>query len=287
MESRVAEKNELEEKIDKWINENGYPLEMYTARFFQQIDYIVNQSEIYDDPESGKPREIDVVAYKNRYRNGYQNADEGESGATITTGCCIECKTSHDKPWIIFSNDNPFGQTFSFFFQSTKFGCQFHNSIDGQSEKFSQVHGLNSIYPAHCGYAITQAFTNGADVPYQAVFSAVKATIATVQNQSLIHPFWGAALPFYFPIVVLDGRLFDCYLNDENNTEIVEIDYGTLWWNIPLPGHSPIVVQIYTKKGLGKISSWLEKVGLALAGCDQQLIEIGKEILDAYHQNQS
>lgn len=282
----MSHEKSLQDKVNEWVKEQGYPLEMYVAQSFRDANYIVTQSDIYVDSDIEKSREIDVVAYKNVQRTQYTSyklsltAPKVSEGATLTIGCCIECKTSH-KPWVLFTDDNPLSQNFDFFSITSKMGERFLNQVTCRTE-IPEVSSLNSIYPPRCGYSLTQAFTTGTDIPYQAALSAIKATAAKVAEEPLIHPFWGRAIPIYFPVIVIDSQLFECFLDEENEVEIRETDHGILWWNMPVAGYSSLVIQIFTKPALGKLTQWLEKVSEALSGCDQQLLEIGDDILEAY-----
>ncbi len=51
----------LEKAIRGWLSKQGYPLEMRTARSFINSGFGVRQGWQYDDPETGKPREQDVL----------------------------------------------------------------------------------------------------------------------------------------------------------------------------------------------------------------------------------
>ena len=53
----------MEDKIRKWLETQGYPLEMRVAREFKSHGFRVLQSEYYTDPESGASRETDVIAH--------------------------------------------------------------------------------------------------------------------------------------------------------------------------------------------------------------------------------
>ncbi len=48
--------------IRDWMERGGRPLEMRVAAEFLKSTQAVEQAPFYTDPESGKPREIDVVA---------------------------------------------------------------------------------------------------------------------------------------------------------------------------------------------------------------------------------
>jgi hypothetical protein len=51
--------------VRKWLSEQGFPLEMKVAEAFRS-HFSVRQAQYYTDPESGKLREVDVVASQGR-----------------------------------------------------------------------------------------------------------------------------------------------------------------------------------------------------------------------------
>jgi len=58
----MTAKDDLKTKVEKWLNEQGYPLEMRVASVLQQGGFRVVQSEYFSDPETGDSRELDIVA---------------------------------------------------------------------------------------------------------------------------------------------------------------------------------------------------------------------------------
>jgi predicted RecB family endonuclease len=74
---------------------------MRVAEEFRQAGFDVQQSEFYIDQESGKPREIDVVAEK-RY------ALEGLP-AGVRFVFVVECKRATAKPWVFLSTPASLG----------------------------------------------------------------------------------------------------------------------------------------------------------------------------------
>jgi hypothetical protein len=77
-------------KIVAWLEEHGYPLEMYVASVFQNLGFKVDQGIYFSDPETGSSREVDIVAHKNFSINGKY----------VSFVCIIECKSSKEKPWL-------------------------------------------------------------------------------------------------------------------------------------------------------------------------------------------
>ncbi|MEM9599032.1 MAG: hypothetical protein AAGD06_32490, partial [Acidobacteriota bacterium] len=96
--------DELCQRVNGWLEKNGYPLEMRVARAFQKNDFQVIPSDRYLDEDTGKAREIDVVAFR--------------TFVSRTVGFAVECKShwlddegtngsSKRKPWAILSSGHP------------------------------------------------------------------------------------------------------------------------------------------------------------------------------------
>lgn len=82
----------LTQKLKKWFDQQGYPLEYQVTRSFALAGFYVQQSA-YVDTAKGSPREIDVIA-----------TQEWEfSGSRIRLASVVECKKTA-KPWIVFTS---------------------------------------------------------------------------------------------------------------------------------------------------------------------------------------
>ena len=87
----------LDEKVKRWVEKEGYPLEFSTAHKFKKRRFSVEQSYFAKD-ENGKAREVDVLATA--------NVPIGRSFLRIKH--VVECKWSKDKPWVLFKDEKRF-----------------------------------------------------------------------------------------------------------------------------------------------------------------------------------
>ena len=85
---------DLRDQVLKWLGGEGYPLEFRTANTFRKNHFAVSQGMFVTDIESGKPREVDVIAHETTYR-----ADQH-----LRIEYVVECKYSKDSPWVVFSS---------------------------------------------------------------------------------------------------------------------------------------------------------------------------------------
>jgi len=69
------------------------------------------------------------------------------------------------------------------------------------------------------GYALTQALTQGNDNSYKAQMSTLKAAFAfkELADKSLTN-----SIQMFFPIIILDGALFECFLDSKGKMELKE-----------------------------------------------------------------
>jgi hypothetical protein len=218
---------------------------MRVAQIFKQAGFEVSQSRRYVDPESGEIREIDVVASVNR--------QIGAIAVSITL--FIECKYSFKKPWVIFTaprNLDPF-----FYFSRILhekydvYEWKTQESLQGRLLArilFSLGHGSISqstffAMPRNVGYNMVESFRDPKEkgLAYTAMMQVNNCTQAhdidiergfqeTIQDYyNAIEAGVGKAkFSFFcsiaFPIIVVRGNLFECYLNPNNEVDISEID---------------------------------------------------------------
>jgi hypothetical protein len=249
MSDNVSDGTPLDSRVLKWLEEQGYSLEMRTAQVFRQVGFEVSQFETYIDPESGDIREIDVTASKSCHLDTID----------VMITLFIECKhMTH--PWVIFTSSrrsNPLAY-FSRILRG-QYDLREWASLDsfqgcllarillslGQQE-LSRYRFFN--VPQNIGYGITESLKS-----YKAVSKAFTAmmqvskcleahdartemifqrTIRDYETRAGGGGFQKAEASLFcriaFPVVVVRGKLFECYLDTDNNMTIAEIDEGTV-----------------------------------------------------------
>src|SRR5690349_16372918 len=86
----------FEERVKSWVKTQGYPLEMRVAEILRSSGAFWDHGRVYDDPMTGKFREIDLVGYFDFWEK-----------PEFCVHLVFECKHSKDKPWILFSTSGP------------------------------------------------------------------------------------------------------------------------------------------------------------------------------------
>ena len=92
---QISNSDELKNKVQAWIEGQGYPLEMRVASALIESDFEVRQSSFYSDPESNEIREIDIIG------------NSSEIMDVFNIYFVIECKSA-SKPWILLTSKNTF-----------------------------------------------------------------------------------------------------------------------------------------------------------------------------------
>lgn len=210
----------LDVRLEEWLADSGYPLEMQVAEAFRRAAFNVFQAQYYLDAETGKAREFDVAAL--RSTGGLQ---------TIEVKVVVECKRSPDKPWVLFTNKVhqtsilPFLRT-----AGSRAGRDFIRRARRDDIVKRLAHYQN---PERIAYGMTQGFTNGEGVAYKATMSAANAALWSIKNhEEAVEPYEAIGL-VVFPVIVVDAPLFEYYL-DEDTAALNRISRGIL--NVTHPG---------------------------------------------------
>jgi hypothetical protein len=265
----LTERGDLEKKIIEWLNSQGYPLEMAVSQLFRNNGFWVLQSDFYDDKESGKKREIDIVAYFNKYSEVLHPLNFG-----FSIGCCVECKLGKDKPWLLLTSENLPIYDIRDLAVTNDYGFQ----VLTKAISVSKNKSLGLLKNMSFGYGITQAFTSGQDVPYQAVMEASKSTFSKMQEfDAMIDSTWGLDIPIFFPIVVFDGKLFETQLNENEELILQKVNSGIISWRA-LPSVYPGKhVFITTRLGLGELVQKIRDFADTLISLDKEFENIALE----------
>ncbi|WGS50871.1 hypothetical protein LFL96_05035 [Paraburkholderia sp. D15] len=256
----------LETRLTRWLETQGYPLEMLVAQTFQQRGARVIQSDYYVDLKTAENREVDVVASWQR------DLDD-----VIVRVCLMtECKESKDKPWILFVSEDVglAGPARVVQRAASRLGRIALKNL-GRKKKVQEI----SLFqlPPEPGYSITQAFTSGNDVCYAAASAVANASAARANEPDSQIGARGEVhfLEIIFPVVVTNSRLFAAKLEADGSISLQEIIEGVLVWRNPLLGAGHTIIHVVTSNALGDFAS------RAQASADQLLDMFAGEYRDA------
>lgn len=245
----------LSDRIKDWLEKQGQSLEMRVAKSFRENGFEVSQFEYFVDEETQNIRQTDVTASISKHINN----------TLITVSVIIECKYAKAKPWVILVTQQKFDR-FSFFGRmlSGKHPSEWKSlpSIQGRLagkialtlDKAGELE-IFEINPA--GYAIMEARLdtnykpdpNQQDYAYEAVMQVTKSIyFHDRKNEEIfrnivksfedgfgtgddfsprgLSPTFGLDLNITIPLIVINGRLFESRLNEQNEIEVSEIENG-------------------------------------------------------------
>lgn len=261
---------ELSGKVKKWICEQGYPVEMHVAKKFREAGFRTTQSEYFVDPESGDNREIDVVVSCQR--------DIGELLVRVTV--CVECKLSKKHPWVAFtSKDTRLAKPASIVQRpANKLGKEFLYRI--AQNKYAHQTPLFKMGERN-GFSLTEAFTSGKDNAYAACLSVAKCARSLVIKAEEGSRLQGPICNIVIPLVVVDGKLFECY-QDELDLEVEEIGQATLIWRnqVSNAGHS--IIGVCTLDALPKYIRRVSRLASFVFAQEDVFQKMEKESLAEY-----
>ncbi|MEO8621923.1 MAG: hypothetical protein ABI625_12710 [bacterium] len=263
------ETESFQQKIAKWLERSGYPLEMDVAALVTKHGFSTYQSEYYLDLESRDTREIDVV--------GVLEAQDDVLKLRLTLA--IECKTTKDKPWVVFTGatDGPGPYDVRDRAAST-LGAAFLGRIASRLE-IQQLPVFR--LPRRVGYAVVRALSNGEDVPYAAMIGAAKAARSIAWEASGQRT-RNRVAEVVLPVVVINGRLFECYLDATGERMLAEVPRATVYWRNPIAGSVHTVVSVIT---VGELEPYLDEVKQSFnsltTSCSDDLAEAAKAIESA------
>jgi hypothetical protein len=207
-------------RIRKWLEEQGYPLEMKVARLFQEAGFSVSSAEYYVDPEEGKPREIDVIA----------SMATTISGVSFQLAYTVECKSSKKSPWVCFRAGRKQQREPSIGFLARHATAQGRDLLTELSCNPDVTTGRLFHLPDDYAYGIANVREKGVDLPYQAILGARKAAQSLIAHYDQIQKLPNAVhtVCIAFPLIVVDTLLFNCELGNTGDTEITETSSQTV-----------------------------------------------------------
>lgn len=246
------------EAILKWLSKQGYPLEMKVAKSFQDAGFSIKMAQYYKDETGDKYREIDVVATTGTFV-------DFDKKIFFNIHFVIECKFSLSKPWLLFKStaDRETLKEYEGNYRISNYPGNVFMLALSVNEKESQYSLFKT--PSHLSYGVTRAHSEISDMPYNAALSCSKAahslakTIDELMNKNKVE-----SVDIFFPVIVTEGQLFDCALNDDGEADVNEVDEGCLLLRNPAAGMFQNIVNITTFNNIDAFSSAAHKASQQL-----------------------
>ena len=121
-------------------------------------------------------------------------------------------------------------------------------------------------------YGLTQAFTTGLDITFAALQGVCKATAAQLDdaNRANVEQRWTAEI--IFPVIVIDGGLFEYFLTPDSTPLLREVRAGVLAWRNPATRMPHTFVHIVTRTALKEFVERADEDSLyLLTQCDEEV----------------
>ncbi len=215
--------DEISGKVNEWLLKEGYPLEFRAASIMRRCGFAVRQGHFVRSGVNEAPREIDIVAQTDDHCEDY-----------LFRVCqVVECKYSKSKPWVIFSSPSGRMSTSACASQSiaSEYGSAIMWSIAGH-DTISEMKLFSS--PQTPGFNGREAFSTGHDRFYGAVTQLIENSISLSKyynSNLLIKGKIPKSCVVVFPILLLDGMMFEAFCDEEKSETVVqEIEHARLHW---------------------------------------------------------
>ena len=185
----------IEENIEDWLLQKGFPFEIQCSRAFKNHGFKVQQALHYFDDEIKSHREIDICAWK--------TLSLGNFSFNLTL--LIECKTS-DVPWLVFTDTHrhPSEQISSLII--SKNGEELIKKIENKDKN---TFAFSALENEPLGYNFVQMKKNNGekdkDHAYEAIMQSSKA-VMTLKKESDNSQTKFCNL--YIPVIIVDKNLF-------------------------------------------------------------------------------
>ncbi len=245
----------LEKKVVEWLNSQGYPLEMHTAKCCRDAGLTTQPSYYYFDGESGKQRETDVYGYTREMR-------ATKKGRNFQLSFAFECKQSRAKPWVAFTHTHMNQDDISLHRATTvvqricpKYTEDWWLQLATKAIAL-EIYPLENINPIAHSLVRVSFDKSREDAAFAALMSVAKAAtdIADTLGQGSKNLSRKVQLAFtiVIPVLVLDAPLFSCHLDDEDEVSLSPIDRCTLHWSNQVSSESPgiTIIEVVTKQSL-------------------------------------
>jgi hypothetical protein len=246
----VSELDDNVKDIKGWLEKQGYPLEMMTARTLSSQGIGFLQGAHYEDPDTQDIREIDILS------TSYAKSDN-----VLLLQAIIECKYS-SQPLVAFTyGGKRTGTPLDYWVPSNPLGRLTLKRLKNEkrSDELPIFRSQNNI-----AYALKQSNPkDNRDVAYDAIMSVVKASYAlskifTEKVKTFAFPEGTEERPCVYigiPAIIVRAPLFICYLDEKDKIALEPRDSVLLEWNYPRAEVEVMMIRVIREKvtvNLGK-----------------------------------
>jgi hypothetical protein len=221
--SALHDDKDLPSRLHRWLEGQGFPLEMRVARAFRSAGFEVSVSENYLDPATQKPREIDVLA----------RMSSRLDGADYDIIYAVECKSGKSHPWVCLSDSSSTRRDLAVGFaarEASHYGRELLTEL--AANPYRAARDLFELPPT-VAYNVTEGLRgeqreNNLDVAYTSLLSSRQAARGLISHCSDRNDSERIeVVAVVLPLVVIAARLFNLTLTD-GNLKLDEIAHQTI-----------------------------------------------------------
>ena len=232
----------LLDRIYDEINKTGYPTELIVNEKFVLKQWSCTENEYYIDQDENKGREIDLKAHK------CISCHDPED-IFVWSMLSIEIKRS-EKPWVIFTSNKKITDNGGYGF------LNHHNNISNKILSYSEIMKKHPSYNFNrLGRNEFIPFTKDNPQIFSALLSSTKSCIESHRaafDHKEAYTDTSFDIVFYSPLIVVNSRLFEAYLKDNDEINVAEVNHIVYGFNYASPNYASnqYLVDIVTLSGL-------------------------------------
>lgn len=230
--------DDLLEKVEGWLNKQGFPLEFQVAQAFATGGFHTDQGAYVTDPIAGELREVDVIAWK----------EHQKSERRFRLSVLVECKWSIERPWVIFTSTRARPSPAASI--AYLVGSSFAEAVLWYMAGDRNIQQLQrDVLSTRFGFGGRQALVEKQEreLFYPAIQGVVAAATAHAHslppNASVTDVV--RDLHVVIPMIVIEGRLFEAYL-DGPELKVAEVTDTIVAWRGFGARSQPVFVRIVT-----------------------------------------
>jgi len=251
----------IEEKLTEWVNNEGYPLEFFTAHAFRSAEFEVIQGSYARDIKTEKFREIDVSAHRAKLLKG---------NILVDVKYIVECKWSGTNPWIVFTTPKPWMK--GVLVANNTIGTALGSALLRSMAPILSVPQFN--HRGNIGFGGRRAFIDESPRGRQKdsrdhFFDAISAVVGAAVSECVSsdaeslpvfqRPLPAANVSICFPLIVVDAPLFEGSYDDKTaRIQVSAKEWCRVGWSGSEHKGSLAFVDIVSKDALVKYIQWHE-----------------------------
>lgn len=261
----------LKDKILEDILKTGFVTELQVGSVLRKREWTTSHGDTYEDLDTGKSREIDIIATLVKY-------DE-ESDLFLEFSLVIDVKRMKKRPWVIFSTEKTISDTEGWRILNSGYNYKSLNqdkftSTIFTSDDLDEMNFKSEI--DRYGIAFHESFKSPSETS-QAFQSLIGASKAAWDRKEKHHskdelkdfnkneP---TELNIFIPVIVLDGELFEVSIDKEGELQLheekmiqVDLNYSSSNYSKRDLEFFPDIVQIdYFEDYLTQTEAWAERM---------------------------